>query len=158
MLSKAAYRHLSRMTSLAELASFLKANAPKTRKSVKLARGRKQKKDAEPRFPEDVPTDVLRPLLEKRSDWLCECGCGRPLDAKLYTRTPEMDHFYGRAREPQTPETCWLITRLCHWHKSHHSPDRQTWDDRFHVHCERHGLPFKPRLVKASLPEKQAVK
>jgi hypothetical protein len=44
MLSKAAYRHLSRMTSLAELASFLKANAPKTRKSVKLARGRKQEK------------------------------------------------------------------------------------------------------------------
>jgi hypothetical protein len=102
-----------------------------------------------------VPTDVLRPLLEKRAGEFCECGCERRLDVTTFFRKPEMDHFYGRARAPQTPETCWLLTRVCHRLKTHNSPDRHAWDDLFRAHCERHGLPFKPRLVKAPLPEKQ---
>lgn len=90
-------------------------------------------------------TKALRAALWVRSEGRCECGCRRRI--ALYAgargggdRAAHMDHYLGRARAPQTPETCWLIHPDCHGDKHAANPSRRYWHQRFLLHLEAHGF------------------
>ncbi|HET9554313.1 MAG TPA: hypothetical protein VFP50_15230 [Anaeromyxobacteraceae bacterium] len=82
-------------------------------------------------------TKALRAALWTRAEGRCECGCGRSL---ITFATAEMDHFWGRAKAPQTPETCWLLARECHRRKTDNIPSRTHWLNLFLWHLESHGF------------------
>lgn len=85
----------------------------------------------------------LRLQLMQRAKFRCECGgpdfkgCDRPAEA--------MDHFFGRARAPESLETCWMLSTQCHVAKTdgRSRADAGTggaaeWCYRFMEHCARY--------------------
>lgn len=71
--------------------------------------------------------------VEQRARGVCECGCGGAFGSDLDTM-PEMDHFWGRARE-ESVESCWMLRAQCHREKTGNKPDRKTWLKKFYTHC-----------------------
>lgn len=73
---------------------------------------------------------------EERAAGRCE-SCGLPFGIGLTDR-PECDHFFGRAKAPETVENCWLIHSRCHRDKSDNFPTAAVWLLRFANHCLKH--------------------
>lgn len=71
-----------------------------------------------------------------RADGKCE-GCASLLGP--YRRTPEIDHFFGRARAKDSEDSLWLLCRQCHRSKTDNYPHAAFWLRLFLVHCEKHG-------------------
>ena len=49
----------------------------------------------------------------------------------------EHDHFWGRGKSPETPESVWRLCRTCHLNKTKNYPSRVYWLRDFHTHCWR---------------------
>jgi len=81
----------------------------------------------------DVRAAVLRRALD--SGALCECGCGED----LATFGGEVDHFFGKARD-ESAESCWVLTRDCHYQKTNNIPSAAWWLKSFIRHQRKHGL------------------
>lgn len=79
---------------------------------------------------------ALKAALWVRSGGRCECGCGR----RLTKWDAETDHFWGRAKAAQRPETCWLLAAEHHREKTENRPSRVHWIRKFLVHLEAHGF------------------
>jgi 5-methylcytosine-specific restriction endonuclease McrA len=83
-----------------------------------------------------MTTAELRLQLLERSKFRCECGgpdfkgCTRP--------AAELDHFFGRARAPESAETCWMLATECHRAKTDGEGGAAEWLYRFMEHCARH--------------------
>lgn len=75
----------------------------------------------------------VRRLVFSRSRGKCEC-CGLPMSAG------ELDHFFGRAKAPETVETCWALRSSCHYAKTNNSPTKSTWLLKFIAHCGKYGF------------------
>lgn len=79
-------------------------------------------------------TARIREFVEGRACNSCECGCGRT----LFGRGGEMDHFWGRGKEPQSAKNCWFLAPECHRAKTANLPDAETWLRAFFNHAHRH--------------------
>jgi hypothetical protein len=97
--------------------------------ALHLPAGRKER-------PRGWPTKKLWNTLWARSEGRCECPCRR----RLTRETAELDHFLGRARAPQTPETCWLLSEHCHANKHAGAPTRGYWLRLYLEHLQSHGF------------------
>jgi hypothetical protein len=84
----------------------------------------------------DWPTRKLWDTLWARAEGRCECPCRR----RITRETAELDHFLGRARAPQTPETCWLLSEHCHANKHAGAPTRGYWLRLYLEHLQSHGF------------------
>jgi hypothetical protein len=58
---------------------------------------------------------------------------------------PEMDHFFGKGKAPETTELCWDLCNRHHWHKTKWNPTRLAWLQRFREHAE--GLAYYEALM-----------
>lgn len=77
----------------------------------------------------------LRAAVFRRAGNHCECGCGRFI-------TPESgrwDHFFGRAKAPETMATTWALSIVCDNAKTANRPGAALWLRKFIEHAERHG-------------------
>lgn len=76
-----------------------------------------------------METQELRLALLERGRGRCECGgesgyqCPHPAQ--------ELDHFFGRARQEELLETCWILSRSCHTAKTENRPSAKEWFRRF---------------------------
>ena len=71
-----------------------------------------------------------------RANGHCE-ACGGQFG--LFEWTPEIDHFFSRARADETEETLWVLHRACHRDKTDGKPSAGEWLKLFLEHCARHG-------------------
>lgn len=70
--------------------------------------------------------EIRRQVFE-RAAGRCECGCGRAI-------TPDsghLDHFFGRAKAPETVENCWALHPICDEAKTSNRPNATYWAVRF---------------------------
>jgi hypothetical protein len=84
-------------------------------------------------------TAAIRESVMWRAGGLCECGCGRQLNANQFSYAAELDHFFPKARTRQTVKTCWALTLHCHRRKTDNNPSAEHWLERFITHAEAHG-------------------
>lgn len=80
-------------------------------------------------------TKRLRAAIFARARGRCEAGCGRFI-------TPEsghMDHFFGRAKQPESVENCWALCLACDEAKTVNSPNARTWLLAFMRFADRYG-------------------
>jgi hypothetical protein len=82
---------------------------------------------------ERMATAQLRAELVIRAGNACE-AC-----ESHFFHDPHMDHFFGRANEPEDEEHCWMLCRQCDAMKTDEKPTRAFWLHRFRAHCEHHG-------------------
>lgn len=82
----------------------------------------------------------LRAEIAKRAGGICEApDCGKWIGE--FGELGHADHFFGRAKAPESVETVWL---LCPEHddaKTRNSPSSTYWLGKFIRFCGRHGLP-----------------
>lgn len=73
---------------------------------------------------------VYRTVME-RAAGRCEAdGVAGPL---------HLDHFFGRAKAPETVENCWALCHACDGAKTLNHPDAATWLRRFIDHAVVYG-------------------
>lgn len=77
---------------------------------------------------------TVRETVVQRANGRCE-NCGRSFNR--FDRA-ELDHFWGRAKAPETTATTWLLCSHCHRQKTDEHPSRAYWIEVFLVHLERH--------------------
>ena len=76
----------------------------------------------------------VRQAVVERSEGFCEC-CSRWVGAD-----GTLDHFWGRAKAPETVETCWFLCwDPCHFAKGQNDPSARVWVERFQVFSALHG-------------------
>jgi hypothetical protein len=51
----------------------------------------------------------------------------------------QMDHFYGRGKREEAPETLWHLCARHHQLKTDGWPGRVAWLELYRLHCQRHG-------------------
>lgn len=93
-------------------------------------------RDRPPQARRPTETSQTRELVWQRAEGQCECGCLR----RIRWNTLEMDHFLGRGKWPESPETCWALSRECHTAKHAGKPSRLRWLRLFLDHLEHHGF------------------
>lgn len=89
----------------------------------------------------------LRAAVFRRASGLCECGCQRYIDEE----SGRLDHYFGRAKVKESPETCWAISIPCDEDKTASRPNAEVWLQRFIAHCRRHGYAAEEELAKSKL-------
>lgn len=84
----------------------------------------------------------LRADVFTRADGNCEGPCGGYISAE----TGHLDHFFGRAKAPETLENCWALCVTCDDNKTNNRPFRlgstigaADWCDLFYEHALKHG-------------------
>lgn len=80
----------------------------------------------------------------RRARNVCECGCGRYINAEQ----GHLDHFFGRGKVAQTEANCWALTIFCDHRKTNNDPTRAYWLRKFIAHAEKHG--FGPEAERAA--------
>lgn len=93
-----------------------------------------KKKAAERRQAHKDETSAIYEAVRNRAGSLCECGCGTPFQEEG-PDAPQMDHFWGRGRAPQTVQNCWMLTVRHHTRKGASDPSREHWLKAFLNHC-----------------------
>lgn len=94
-------------------------------------------------------TARIREAVMRRADGKCECGCGGDT---MGLGPLELDHFWGRGKEPQTVENCWALSRWHHRLKTENKyPGREGWLRAFAAHCDRHGYAAEAAKARARL-------
>ncbi len=81
----------------------------------------------------------IRGAVVVRSRGRCE-ACGAFLSASGCGDTGHTDHFFGRAKAPESPENCWQLCIACDAKKTTGRPSAAFWLSRFIAHCKRHGF------------------
>lgn len=81
----------------------------------------------------------VRRAVFERSAGHCECGCGRFIDFE----SGRADHFFGRAKADEKPETVWFLSMHCDHMKTVNSPNATHWLVRFTLHCLRHDYRYE---------------
>lgn len=102
---------------------------------VRPARTATRKAKASKRATKREETAAIRAAVMERAAGKCE-ACFLSFGPLL---TPELDHFFGRARVPQAVSNCWALCRVCHRNKTDGSPSPEEWCGRFISHCQRYG-------------------
>ena len=87
----------------------------------------------------------LHAALLARAKGVCECGCKKPVPPS------EVDHFFGRAKAPETMETCWVLRVACHADKTANRPTAALWLMRFIAHAGRHGYAYAAERAQSKL-------
>lgn len=96
----------------------------------------------------------VRAAVITRANGKCE-HCGKPLNGR-----GELDHFFGRAKAPETLENCWFLALDCGRAKTDNRPDAASWLLAFMRHALHYGYKdaqelaatkFNTRLVKNTL-------
>ena len=61
-----------------------------------------------------------------------------------------MDHFFGRAKQPESVENCWAPCLECHKAKTANRPDARTWLTAFmrFADCYGYGEAFDLAQIK----------
>jgi hypothetical protein len=113
---------------LAELDNAV-AHATRPRPALRAAKQRREVKKKTKR----EETSELRAIVAKRAEGACE-HCG------IHLGPFELDHMWGRGKEKQTFENCWLLCRSCHHAKTNSIPERAYWLEKFVIHCLKHGF------------------
>lgn len=80
-------------------------------------------------------TGGIRREVWLRSEGRCECGCRR----RITWARMEMDHFLGRAKWPESAESCWALAKECHTAKTNNTPTSLRWLWLFLLHLQAHG-------------------
>ncbi len=70
----------------------------------------------------------------RRAGGVCECGCAKRIDEQR----DHLDHFFGRAKAPETVENCWALSVECDQARTLNQPDAATWLRKFLRHACRH--------------------
>lgn len=77
----------------------------------------------------------IRIAVFERAKGYCECGqCGRTITFE----SGHLDHAFGRAKAPESLETCWALDYRCDALKTSCKPSRAYWLRLFREHCRRH--------------------
>lgn len=88
-------------------------------------------------------TARIRRAVFARDDYRCvHCGCIDCEAAPL-----QLDHFFGRGKEPQTVRNCWTLCAVHHRHKTDGVPTASFWLEAFAIHAECHG--YRAEAAKA---------
>lgn len=75
----------------------------------------------------------LRGAVVDRAECRCEsCGKWCGFDG-------HWDHFWGRAKVPESLENSWYLCISCDHHKTVNDPCNAWWVDTFRTHCLNHG-------------------
>lgn len=77
----------------------------------------------------------VRAEVFARATWNCEAGCGSHVTAE----TGRLDHFFGRAKAPESIETCWALCVKCDEDKTANRPSALYWYTAFLIHAARNG-------------------
>lgn len=91
---------------------------------------RKQEKAKKTRA-KRASTKEIRAVVLRRAGARCE-SCYR-------TDALELDHFFGRAKVPQSVANCWLLCRSCHRAKTDGRPSAAFWLREFIGRATKHG-------------------
>lgn len=94
------------------------AQKPKTSARKKTERKRRTKKEE---------TAAIREAVFARAGGRCE-ACSLPFGD---LDPGELDHFFGRGKEPQSVENCWALCHTCHRLKTDNRPDAAHWIEVF---------------------------
>ena len=62
-----------------------------------------------------------------------------------------MDHFFGRAKQPESVENCWFICLTCHDNKTNNRPDARTWLLAFMRFADHYGYREAVELAQIKL-------
>lgn len=79
---------------------------------------------------------VAEAVLE-RANGRCE-HCGKPFGGSLEDKV-ELDHFFSKARAPESVENVWALRGFCHRLKTDSFPSSATWLMHFILHGRKHG-------------------
>ncbi len=85
------------------------------------------------RYAKRKQTREVRAEVFSRAKGKCE-ACRRPIG-----ESGHLDHFWGRAKAPTHPRTCWALCLRCDDDKTHNRPSALNWLRRFYVHARLHG-------------------
>lgn len=116
------------------LAIAVIGQAAKVREPKPMRRER-EANEAREKASKRLETGRIYRAVEKRAGGRCECGCGTPF-ASEGENAPQMDHFWGRGKVPQTVENCWMLTARHHAEKG--GPGRLAWLGKFKTHADGH--------------------
>ncbi len=81
-----------------------------------------------------LATKRIRLAVFERSRGFCECGCGK----RITFENSRLDHFFGRARIPESVSNTWLVAIACDELKTACKPSSVYWLRLFREHCRRH--------------------
>lgn len=95
----------------------------------------------------------IRAQCMERADGHCE-KCGR---AFTMASAPQMDHFRGRAKVPESVENCWMLCFGCNREKTDNVPNARHWAEAFLQHAERHDYKHGAELARAQLARLDAM-
>ncbi len=117
--------------SIASLEEMRRALAPKKVKpwatSKKIKAAKKKTKRAN--------SAGIRAVAAMRSGGRCE-NC----QSEFSDFNPgEWDHFFGRGKAGESPETTWVLCRTCHRSKTNNFPSAAAWLRSFMIHADRLG-------------------
>ncbi len=76
-------------------------------------------------------TRRIREAVFKRAENICEACHDEAAMA--------MDHFFGRAKAPQSAANCWALCCDCDFRKTYNRPSSAHWQRLFIAHTEKHG-------------------
>lgn len=108
---------------------------------AKLSRSRPRKASAQKaktakRKTKREETQSVRGAVVARAGNQCEACGAQPVPGSPLT----LDHFFGRARAPQTAANCWLLCWSCHQQKTDNAPTATYWLEVFAGHAQHHGF------------------
>lgn len=89
---------------------------------------------------------VIRPAIFIRSKGRCE-ACGRHITEE----SMHGDHFFGRAKVPESITNCWCLCLTCDTAKTTSKPSAAQWLQRFAWHCGKHGYAAERELALSKL-------
>jgi hypothetical protein len=117
-----------------EVSGFIAAidSALSPRRGV--AKKRQQKRAA--RKTKNIATAHIRAEVFARAENQCEAHLP---GGRCRGPAAHLDHFWGRAKAPQTIFNCWALCVICDREKTHNRPDADFWVVSFSDHCQGHG-------------------
>jgi 5-methylcytosine-specific restriction endonuclease McrA len=69
---------------------------------------------------------------------------------------PELDHFFGRGKAPETVQTTWILCQRHHRMKTDNVPHRAAWLRLFREHAVLHAYHYAVRLAGRGLALERA--
>lgn len=125
---------LSPAALLAEQARQREARKARSRRVAPKGKASRDKKQATRVSAAERRREVYA-AVDARAEGGCEVVTAGPRDGT----GREHDHFWGRAKAPETAESVWLMCPDCHRKKTRNEPDRATWIRAFRDHARRYG-------------------
>lgn len=86
-----------------------------------------------------------RAAVCRRAGGSCE-ACGRWVG--VAGESGHLDHFFGRAKVPESVSNCWLLCVPCDNARTNSKPSAGHWLERFIAHCKLHDLTAEAELAR----------